>query len=73
MELSKIEEKDGKLVCHFSNQSSFEFSALFVTISKLIFLSKQNMWLYLQLIKISFSSNRDRKKAFASEMCYSHE
>ena len=34
VELSKIEEKD-KIICHVLNQSSFEFSALFVTMSKL--------------------------------------
>ena len=54
--LGKIEEKDKitensyamfhrKLICHVSNQSSFNFSVLLVRISKLIILSEQNMWL----------------------------
>ena len=49
MEIGKTEEKDknhGTVVCYISNQRSLKFSALFALISKLIILSKQNMWLY---------------------------
>ena len=34
------------LLCHVSDQSSFEFLVLSVTITKSIILSKKNLWLY---------------------------